>query len=178
MLTTNYRLLARYNQWMNSRLYDCAATLTPAHLREDRGAFFKSVLGTLNHLAVADIIWLQRFAGHPANFAALTPVTRLDTPTALDAILHDELAPLHELRTRLDDCILAFGDELSDEKLLQAFAYSNMKGERFEHALSQPLLHFFNHQTHHRGQVTTLLNQFGIDVGVTDLLVTIRQWQQ
>jgi len=64
-------LLAQYNRWMNERMYEAAATLDDATLATDQGAFFGSILGTLNHIAVADTIWLHRFARHAGGFASL-----------------------------------------------------------------------------------------------------------
>jgi uncharacterized damage-inducible protein DinB len=90
------RLLARYNAWMNGRLYDAAATLPEAALVVDRGAFFGSILGTLEHLVVADTLWLKRFAAHPAA-GALAPVTALPAPTSLGQIQFGALAPLREI---------------------------------------------------------------------------------
>ena len=80
------QLLARYNQWMNERLYAEAATLPEHAVAQDRGAFFGSLLGTLNHLLVADTIWLQRFAKHPAQYSALAAIAAAPTPVALDAV--------------------------------------------------------------------------------------------
>ena len=74
MLLSQFLLMADYNQWMNTRLYDAAAKLSAAELERDRGAFFGSILGTLNHLAVTDIMWLQRFSAHPSNHRSLDPV--------------------------------------------------------------------------------------------------------
>ena len=70
-------LMASYNEWMNARLYEAAGKLPAPELAADRGAFFKSVLGTLNHIVVADTAWLQRFATHPARYATLEPVRQL-----------------------------------------------------------------------------------------------------
>ena len=174
MLPQNCQLLARYNQWMNDRLHACAHELSDEVLRKDMGAFFGSVLGTLNHLVVADIIWMRRFADHPARFQALRPLSEIDRPDSLDAIVHDDLAALHTLRQQLDSMILALADEVTGESLNTRFTYRNMKGDEFNDRLMYPLQHFFNHQTHHRGQLTTLFNQASVDVGVTDLLMVIR----
>lgn len=174
MLPQNCQLLARYNQWMNDKLYDCARQLSNDDLHKDMGAFFGSVLGTLNHLVVADIIWMKRFADHPAHFLALAPLSQIERPDTLDATVHSELDALYSLRQQLDSMILALADELTEESLNTRFAYRNMKGDEFDDRLMYPLQHFFNHQTHHRGQLTTLFNQLGVEVGVTDLLMIIR----
>ncbi|MCS6812218.1 MAG: DinB family protein [Cyanobacteria bacterium] len=166
-------LMAAYNAWMNQNLYRAAARLSPEELIADRGAFFGSLMGTLNHMVVADRIWLQRFASHPAQHSALDPIRYLPTPTALDQILFAELAALAEHRAMLDDIISTWVASLTETDLDYRLSYSDRKGVTHRKRLSSLLLHFFNHQTHHRGQATTLLTQAGQDVGVTDLLVLI-----
>lgn len=172
---TQLTLLARYNQWMNDKLYDSAAQLPAAELTRDRGAFFGSILGTLNHIAVADTIWLRRFAGHPACAQALAELGTAPSPTRLDEPLFADLASLRVYRARLDGLILALVDTLPQETLSQSLTYANTKGVRATRSLEGLLMHFFNHQTHHRGQVTTLLFQAGIDPGATDLLLLVPQ---
>ncbi|GMV28817.1 MAG: hypothetical protein AMXMBFR59_09420 [Rhodanobacteraceae bacterium] len=166
-------LMAAYNRWMNERLFDAAARLDHATLTADRGAFFGSILATLNHIAVADTIWLHRFARHPASFAALDALAAFPQPASLDQSLAPDLAALREYRQRLDALIATWVPELSAEHLATDLAYANMAGVKSGRNFGALLQHFFNHQTHHRGQVTTLLSQSGIDVGVTDLLAVI-----
>ena len=166
-------LMAGYNRWMNARIYAAAARLDAAALREDRGAFFGSVLGTLNHLVVGDRIWLARFATHPGAHAALGPVRELPVPHALNQILYHDLVALTRHRELLDEVICRWADSLSDADLDHVLHYANSKGEPFARRFASLLMHFFNHQTHHRGQLTTLLSQAGQDVGVTDLLALI-----
>lgn len=173
----NCLLMAHYNQWMNEKLYQCASQLDEEDLNKDMGAFFKSVIGTLNHLLVADLIWLRRFATHPANFTSLSPLAEFVETTQLDQTITTDLAELTTQRMRLDQIILDFANELTDQDLATHFSYQNMKGEQFNDQLGYPLQHFFNHQTHHRGQLTTLFNQLDTDVGVTDLLMTIRSME-
>lgn len=170
-------LLAGYNAWMNTKLYDAAARLSPQDLALDRGAFFGSILGTLNHLVVADTIWLKRFAVHPSQdpfqHAALDPVRQLPSPAGLDAVLFTDLAALRQRRTLLDDAISAWTAALTADDLATNLDYATTKGVASSKNLAALLLHFFNHQTHHRGQTTTLLAQAGEDVGVTDLVALI-----
>lgn len=167
------QLMATYNQWMNQRLYEAAASLPASELAADKGAFFGSLLGTLNHLAVADTIWLKRFATHPANHLALEPVRQLPAPKALDQLLYPDLAQLENYRAMLDEVILKWAHELHEPELDHVLHYANTKGVVSDKSFFSLLLHFFNHQTHHRGQATTLLSQSGIDIGVTDLLALI-----
>ena len=167
------RLLADYNQWMNGRLYEATATLPEAVRQEDRGAFFGSIENTLNHLLVADTLWLKRFAVHPACIDSLAPFTLLPTPPALDVPVRDTFAELHLHRLWLDQQIVGWCGALRDADLDYVLSYRNRQGAASRRRFGSLLTHLFNHQTHHRGQVTTLLSQAGVDVGVTDLLVHI-----
>ncbi|WP_288381239.1 DinB family protein [uncultured Massilia sp.] len=164
-------LLARYNADMNRRLYDAAASLPPDEARADRGAFFGSLLGTMNHLLAGDTIWLTRFAGHPSAFAALSALRGAALPSGLRHTFGDSVAALRPQRERLDDMITALAAELRPGDLEQTFTYRTMSGQAFHKHFGSVLLHLFNHQTHHRGQASTLLTQAGVDIGVTDLLV-------
>ncbi|MBX2885496.1 MAG: DinB family protein [Granulosicoccus sp.] len=173
MQQSSFSLMATYNQWMNRQVYDAAAELRVDQLQEDRGAFFKSILGTLNHLLVGDTIWLQRFSKHPSAFASLQYVREIDPPTSLDAMPYSDFGGLQAARETMDRVIIEFANEVSETDLTSVLNYKNMAGEPSARNLAQLLLHFFNHQTHHRGQVSTLLNQLDRDIGVTDLLVLI-----
>ena len=172
-MQANIVLLARYNAWMNAKLYDAAATLSPQDLALDRGAFFGSIIGTLNHIVVGDTVWLKRFASHPAQPATLEVVRQLPTPAALNELLFADLAALRQRRSLLDEAISAWAAALTADDLARPLHYTNMAGVAQSKPLDSLLLHFFNHQTHHRGQTTTLLAQAGVDVGVTDLVALI-----
>lgn len=151
-------LMARYNQWMNRKLYAACAQLSPAQYKEDRGAFFGSVHGTLNHLLYADTAWMRRFKGRPLD--GLSP--RME--------FHPELEALRAMREIFDREIIAWAEGLRAEWLAADFSYISMAdGRTRTRPAWQLVTHLFNHQTHHRGQLTTLLSQFGIDPGVTDL---------
>ncbi|CZZ95384.1 DinB family [Bordetella ansorpii] len=167
------RLMADYNAWMNGQLYAAAVQLSEAELAAPRGAYFGSLLGTLNHILVGDISWLKRFATHPAGHPALAPLQDTPTPASLDTILHHDLAGLTRHRQSLDAMIVAWAAELRDADLEHSLRYANRLGIVSERHFGSLLLHFFNHQTHHRGQAATLLTQAGVDTGVTDLLVRI-----
>ncbi|WP_261844407.1 DinB family protein [Aliamphritea ceti] len=169
MLTDNYRLMAEYNHWMNSKLLDAASQLSSAELKRDSGAFFNSIMGTFNHLMVGDIIWLQRFAEHPAS-DVLNSVRDIQRPATLSQMLHDDLSQLSPQRRQLDKMICEFCSQLNDADLMLELEYKNTKGIAFKRRFAYLLQHFFNHQTHHRGQLTTLFSQRGVDVGETDLL--------
>jgi uncharacterized damage-inducible protein DinB len=166
----HYKRMAAYNAWMNGKVYAAAAGLPKEELVVDKGAFFGSILGTLNHLAVTDIIWLTRFAVHPAFAASLAGLAGLPRPVKLDEILIAELGELQILRRRLDTILTGLVGAIDPAFDFDApLSYRRANGEPMEKPLGLLFSHLFNHQTHHRGQVTTLLSQAGVDVGVTDL---------
>lgn len=172
-LRTHIVLMASYNQWMNAKVYEAAGRLPQDELIVNRKAFFGSLLGTLNHIAVGDTIWLKRFATHPANHRALEPVRSMPMPASLDQVLFSDFAALRPHRERLDNIIKEWAESLKDADLEHTLQYANLKGVVARRNFGSLVLHFFNHQTHHRGQATTLLSQAGQDVGVTDLLMLI-----
>lgn len=172
-LGSHFVLLATYNQWMNDKLYEAASRLSAPELNADRGAFFGSILGTLNHLVGADTIWLHRFRAHPKAHAALDAIVEWPVPTALSQVLFPDFGALREHRARVDQVILRWAESLSEADLDHVLDYRNMRGVAAQRRFSGLLLHFFNHQSHHRGQATTLLTQAGQDVGVTDLLMLV-----
>jgi uncharacterized damage-inducible protein DinB len=169
----HFQLMARYNAWMNEKLLDAAATLPADALALDRGAFFGSILGTLNHLIVTDAMWFKRFATHPACSEALAAILALPDESRLDAMPFDSLGPLRERRRRIDAAIQDWIGELDAPALAYPLSYRNSKGIASRRETAALLLHVFNHQTHHRAQAGTLLAQAGVDVGVTDMLVLV-----
>lgn len=173
----NYRFLARYNRWFNQRLYAACDTLDDAARQHDDGAFFGSIHRTLNHLMVADQIWLRRLtqccADRGMACTVLTAAMDLPSPFTLDMVLYDDWAVLKARRDQLDAAIEAWLAEAPADLPQWTLRYANTQGVQREHPVWQALTHVFNHQTHHRGQVTTLLSQRGVDVGVTDLIALV-----
>ena len=163
------RMFAAYNAWCNERLYDAAALVAAADYRADRGAFFKSVHGTLNHILVADRIWMKRFTGVG------------EQPASLGAILYDDFAALRAARRSQDVLISRYINALDDETLRGTIRYHTVVNpQTVEQPLAPALDHFFNHQTHHRGQAHALLSAIlGNDKTPSfDLIVYQRQTGQ
>lgn len=177
-LKDQFELLSIYNQWMNSKIYKSASLLAATDLTKDRGAFFGSILGTLNHILVGDTLWLKRFADHSSRVSSLQEVANLPNPTSLSQIVYDDIGSLSEHRAWLDRQIISWIAELPKGDLDSVLSYHNTKGIPVNKRYSSLILHFFNHQTHHRGQVSALLSQAGVDVGVTDLLALVPEETQ
>jgi uncharacterized damage-inducible protein DinB len=152
------RMMARYNRWMNERLYALCAKLPDEERKHDRGAFFGSIHGTLNHLLWGDLMWMGRFTGPPCTHPAFGSDMFAD---------FDELA---RERDFTDRAMLDWTTSLAAEWLASALSYtSRADGRKRTLPAEVAVIHMFNHGTHHRGQLTTLMKQAGIDPGVTDL---------
>jgi uncharacterized damage-inducible protein DinB len=150
--------MAAYNTWMNERLFQCAAKLDDEQRRRDLGAFFKSVHGTLNHILLGDRAWLDRFTGRPVQMK-----------TAGDE-LYADFDALRRARSATDQQIERWATTLGDTFADAPYSFHSVVYQRDRTTPGWvAIAHLFNHQTHHRGQVTTLLMQLGVDPGITDL---------
>lgn len=160
----HFAMMAGYNAWCNERVYDAAAQLSDADYRADRGAFFKSVHGTLNHLLATDRIWLKRFTAQG------------EAPNRLDAVLFENFDDLRDARRKEDERIVAYIEGLSEADLAGRIRFKTITNPaEIEQPLAPALIHLFNHQTHHRGQVHCLLTGFGLDAPALDLILFQRQ---
>lgn len=155
------RTMAAYNRWQNENLYGAADTLSDGQRREERGAFFGSVHGTLSHLLWADQTWLNRFGGTPKPAAA----TIAESKTMVrdwDDLKHQRVA--------FDGVIIAWADALDPEWLKgQLVWYSGAMKREATGPRDMLVVHLFNHQTHHRGQVHCLLTELGAKPRETDI---------
>jgi uncharacterized damage-inducible protein DinB len=157
MLIQHFQMLARYNTLANQRLYAVCSQLTDAERTQTRPAFFQSIHGTLNHIMVGDRIWLGRFTGETIQ------------STALDAILYDDFAELRAARVLEDERITAFISGLNPDFLTGTITYANSQGKVYTDPVEILITHFFNHQTHHRGQIHDMLTQTEIAPPVLDM---------
>ena len=155
--------MARYNRWQNRSLYAAADTLSDVQRREDKGAFFGSLHTTLAHILWADRVWMSRFADTP-------PVTPEDAQGKGPA--YQDWGALKSERAAFDETIQNWTGELTNDWLAADFTWTNTAGTV---TATQPawrlVTHFFNHQTHHRGQAHALLTAFGTQPEDTDLFL-------
>ncbi len=160
----HYSMFAAYNRWANEILYDASSKLTDQQRREERGAFFGSIHATLNHILVGDTIWMNRFRSLATEIQSL------------DAILQEEFNALLEARQQMDGEIIDYVSGLNDEDFTANFTYRTIVNPaNITQPLSPALAHFFNHQTHHRGQLHCLLTQIAGDAPSLDLLYYLRE---
>jgi uncharacterized damage-inducible protein DinB len=163
MIDSSYvRRMARYNRWQNENLYGVADALSDAERRRERGAFFGSIQGTLNHLLWADRIWMSRLAGTPRPAGGI--------PESVS--LCGDWGDLRRERAAFDAVIVDWADRLDDGAAADDLTWYSgaIKAE-----VTKPkwllITHMFNHQTHHRGQVHCMLTQAGGKPGDTDLFI-------
>jgi uncharacterized damage-inducible protein DinB len=161
-LVCHFRTLAVYNTLANRRLYGACARLGDTELKAPRPAFFGSIHGTLNHLMVGDRLWLARFAGEEVS------------STNLDATLYEDFGELREAREAEDARIEAFASSLDEGFLGGEIGYVNNEGRECVDPVDLLVAHFFNHQTHHRGQIHDMLSQTDVPPPVLDLHRVIR----
>lgn len=170
---THVRQMANYNEWMNTQLYQAAAQLPTSVLNADQRVFFGSIIGTFNHIMVGDLIWLHRFSNHPARFSQLADLSAFPNSQNLKQMISNDITELTALRSDLDRLISTWTTEITENDLDASVSYITLQAEPVQKNFFALLMHFFNHQTHHRGQISALLSQHGIDYGATDLVTLI-----
>ena len=160
----HFQMFAAYNRWANALLYETAGQLDRDELDRDVGGFFGSLFATMTHILVADRIWLQRFTG--------------DGPTygSLDAKPFETLADLTAARAAEDERIIGWIDGLSEAQLKSTITYTPVTNPNpVTQRLAPAVSHFFNHQTHHRGQCHMTLTALGKPSLALDLIYFLRQ---
>ena len=160
MLQAHMRMFASYNAWANAKLYSAVRLLPDSDYRRDAGVFFGSMHATLNHILVADRIWLRRFTG------------KGDAPSRLDAILYGDFESLRQAREAEDIRIASWVGSLDEAALARPFTYAPVSepSQEVTQPLAPALAHLFNHQTHHRGQAHAILTRLTGDAPALDLI--------
>jgi len=154
------RLMARYNRWQNQNLYGVADDLPDAERRRDRGAFFRSIHETFSHLLWADRMWMSRFTDGPRPPGGIKE----------SVSFCPDWEALKEERRRTDGDIIAWANGVADAALAGNLTwYSGAAQRDITRTRWKLIVHFFNHQTHHRGQIHAMLTQAGGRPGDTDL---------
>ena len=150
---------ARYNAWANKRLYGVAEQLSAEELTKDRKGFFKSILGTLNHILLADLIYRERLEKKPTTF------------TRLDEIIYDNFGELKSAQFDQDDWYQNFCNDMDSEELDGTLTFDTVEtGEFFSLPLRMCLTNLFQHQIHHRGQTHHMLGHAGLEPPPLDVV--------
>lgn len=162
MITPEYcRMMARYNAWQNRQVTDSVENMPLEELTKDRGAFFGSILATLNHLLWADTLWIARFDGGKGPDAETIPGGTTMTQNANEWAL---------ARFRLDGRISSWAKTVTNTDLSGDLKWhSTAMNKDFSKPIALCVMQVFNHQTHHRGQVHAMLGAAGAQMPVTDI---------
>jgi uncharacterized damage-inducible protein DinB len=156
------QVMAIYNQWQNENLFTAADRLSDAERRKDRGAFFRSIHATLNHILWADFMWMSRMSDAPKPTVSI----------AGSIAFRDDWGEMKAERASFDKKIIAFASTMNEAWLAGDLAFfSAALGKDVVKPRALALVHMFNHQTHHRGQVHAMLTGAGEKPGDTDLFL-------
>jgi uncharacterized damage-inducible protein DinB len=162
MISTAYCLtMAQYNAWMNRKIFELCAGLTDDLRKNDLHAFFRSIHGTLDHILAVDLMFLSHF--------------KQGTPRCLpERGLYEDFQALRQRREEVDAEMLAWSGAVSPEWLAKPSGFTHHE-DGLPRRVTRGfwVVQMFNHQTHHRGQITTLLTQLGSDIGSTDLHMSV-----
>ncbi len=155
-----FGLLAQYNRRANEAMYALLASLPQESWHREVGSFYRSISGVAHHIYQADLLWLKRIGAGFPGLKAPASVHGEEKPRADEGA--PELAPLRDRRVRLDSVFQKLAGELTEEVLQRELSYTDTRGRKRRYILWQALVHIFNHQTHHRGQIAEILDQMKV----------------
>ncbi|MEI6874214.1 MAG: DinB family protein [Spirochaetota bacterium] len=154
--------LATYNRDASHALCELLSRQDDTLLREEQGSFYKSILGTLEHIAQGEIGWLRRFKGF-YSYPSLSSAPLLAcSPDEATVMIKAGFPGLRETLATLDGLLLSFAKELDEATLHGRMKFKNFKGEDLERDYWNLVLHILNHGTHHRGEISALLDRKGV----------------
>jgi uncharacterized damage-inducible protein DinB len=157
-----FQACAKYNQSVDLLILELVEPLTQEKVMAKTKAFFPSIFETMNHNFLSDLFWLKRFyEGFKDSKALSNEVVTLDF-RGLRTELEGDYKKLFQYRTQVDEVILQLIEEWDENTLNSVFKYKTFKGEEMENILWKILLQWFNHQTHHRGQISVLLDMIDV----------------
>jgi uncharacterized damage-inducible protein DinB len=174
-LAKNFKMMSLYNKRMNRQLMGCCLTLPVDVVRKETNSFFPNILSYWNHILFGDLILLGRLASNNIGQLNLEDFEKLPSPQSPQDIYHNDLPELANLRYQVDELITDYCDRLTEQECEQFITYTTTEGENITKAVGDVTQHLFNHQTHHRGQLTCILSQFGVEYGCMDLPVIVSE---
>jgi len=168
-------MMSLYNQRMNSQLMGHCLTLSSDMLEKDSHSFFPNIISYWNHILFGDLILIGRLALN--NIAKLSPLdlSAFPKPVSPQDVYHTNLRDIASLRSQIDELIIRYCNNLTEEDCDKVITYTTTEGDAITKAVADITQHIFNHQTHHRGQLTCVLSQLGIDYGCMDLPVIVSE---
>jgi len=172
-LAKNFRMMATYNKRMNEQLLNVCKQLSHEQLHKETNSFFSTIMCYWNHIIFGDLIMLSRLVKN--KFVHIDPNILQQLPTAKTAndTFVNNLKELIKLREIVDDVYIDITHQLTNDDYDLMVNYTTSEGVALEKNVAEFLQHVFNHQTHHRGQLTCILSQMGLDYGHTDLPILV-----
>lgn len=174
-LVKNFRMLSLYNQRINTQLIKCCLELPTSTLEKETHSFFTNIINYWNHLFFGDLILLKRIALNNIAKLSIDDFVEFPSPCSPNDIYHQDLCDIVKLRKKINILIIRYCQNLTDQECEQFISYTTTEGELVTKAVADITQHIFNHQTHHRGQLTCVLSQFGVDYGCMDLPVIVTE---
>ncbi|WP_373959521.1 DinB family protein [Vibrio gigantis] len=168
-LSSNFRMLALYNQRMNKQLLNVCSMLTYEQLHQNTNSFFPTIMAHWNHILFGDLIMLQRLVANELVSVEPTVLDQLPVSKLVSDTFASNLDELYELRELVDSIYIEITNQFSAGSCNQVVRYTTTEGQVINRTIGEFFQHIFNHQTHHRGQLSCLLSQLGLDYGCTDL---------
>lgn len=169
-----FTLLARYNAHANKQMFEILKDSPPELLSRAVGTYYKSIIGLLNHALISDLAWLNGYRHSDLEFPSLETKSIDFDPVNAGAALYDDFDDLSHRRKQVDAVFIDFAGELSDE-LLEGSITMDRRGRKHTFVLGEVLLHLFNHQTHHRGAISQILDSEGIDNDYSNIVRLLLQ---
>lgn len=167
--------MSLYNKRMNKQLMDCCLALPIDIIEKETNSFFPNIMSYWNHILFGDLILLGRLASNKIGQLKIEDFDKFPTPKSPQDIYHDHLPELAILRQQVDELIEHYCIHLTEDDCENFITYTTTEGDSITKAVADVTQHLFNHQTHHRGQLTCILSQFGVDYGCMDLPVIVSE---
>ena len=177
-IVQNFQMMAHYNQRINQQLLAVCQSLPDDLLNKPTGSFFATITDYWNHLLFGDLILLGRLANNNLAGLSSNSLANFPTPVSPQDTYFERIAELSSARASLDELIIDFCQQLSEQECSTIIRYTTTEGDCVSKIASDVIQHLFNHQTHHRGQLTCVLSQFGADYGCMDLPVIVPEGSQ
>ncbi len=166
-------MMSVYNQRINEQLLTCCESLSVDELTRETQSFFPNIISYWNHILFGDLILLTRLATNNISSLTLNDFFELPAPVSPNDVYHEKLSDIIVLRSQVDQLIKSYCQHLTDKECAEFITYQTTEGELITKKVADITQHLFNHQTHHRGQITCILSQLGVDYGCMDLPVIV-----
>jgi len=156
-----FHTMANYNHEANNAMFSIIEGLPEETRKRNVRSYYHSIDGIINHIYNSDLLWLVRIKARFPHFASLDASVLDKTPENLHASLFPDFGALRSGRTVLDGIFIQLSAEVDEGVLQKVLDYHNTRGEAKRYILWETMIHIFNHQTHHRGQIAEILDELG-----------------